>query len=209
MKYDAMTVEGVALLVKKLASRYYKQSVALNLRSLEFADIEQELWVTWLKCKEGFDSENEAKSGFVNYFANAAHFNLQRYFRTTVRDTIEIAPVSAHDFTNEEGEQFEPDFFEVYHLDPERQVEGRQELEHAIGELSPITQMVVGLFLSPSEDLLAYMSAEVAHARLSGKEAHVMEPTIRKIGTYLQIPVSALRTVYEELDHVRRRIEAR
>lgn len=208
--YDPMTTEGVALLVKKLANKFWKQAYALRLRDLEFGDIEQELWVTWCRCKDSFRADNEAGAQFSTYFVRAAVLNMQRFFRNEVRDTIEIAPVSAQDFVDEEGEQFEPDFFEVYHLDPERQLVGTREFEQAWQMLSPLTQEIMRLALLPPEDMYEFFAAEAAHKELrehSKKTRAInegqLEFSIRKVMRYLDLPANTVNIVYQELENVR------
>ena len=208
--YNPMTTEGVALLVKKLANKFWKQAYALQLRDLQFEDIEQEIWVTWCRCRESFDADNEAGAQFSTYFVRATCLNLQRFLRYQVRDTIEIAPVSVQDFVDENGNEFEPSFFEVCHLDPERQLSGTQEFEQAWNALSPLAQQVMTLALNPPADMHEYFAAEAAHEALKegGKKRRVstegpLEFSVRKVANYLALPQYALNAIYQELDNVR------
>lgn len=213
-KYNPMTTEGVALLVKKLANKFWKQACALNLRDLQFEDIEQEIWVTWCRCTKSFDENNEVGAQFSTYFVRAAMLNIQRFFRNTVRDTIEIAPVSAQDFVSEEGEQYEPVFFEVFHLDPERHTSGNEELDRAWNMLSPLTQEIISLALNPPQDMYEYFAAQEAHEamkeggskRNAASREGQFEFSLAKVSRYLQLPQSALTIVNQEIDYVRRQL---
>lgn len=208
-KYNPLTTEGVALLIKKLAHKFWKQAYALNLRDLQFEDIEQELWVTWCRCRESFKVDNEAGAQFSTYFVRAAMLNTQRFLRYQVRDTVEIAPISAQDFVDEEGMEFEPGFFEVYHLDPQRHVEGAQELDRAMSMLSPLAQKVMQLALNPPDDMYEYFQAEAAHEALKGGKKRPastegqLEFSVRKVTQYLGLPQYALNIIYQELENVR------
>lgn len=211
-KYDPMTTEGVSLLVKKLANKFWRQSCALNLRELQFEDIEQEIWVTWCRCLKSFDANNEVGAQFSTYFVRAAILNVQRFLQNLVRGSVEIAPVSAQEFVDENGEQYEPAFFEVFHLDPERHLSGSEELDRAWGMLSPLTQEVIWLALNPPDDMCAYFAAQEAHELIKGSGARRYSPSregqfefsIVKVVRYLDLPQSALRIINQEMDHARR-----
>lgn len=212
-KYNPMTTEGVALLVKKLANKFWKQACALNLRDLQFEDIEQEIWVTWCRCLKSFNVDNEVGAQFSTYFVRAALLNMQRFLRNQVRDTIEIAPVSAQDFVSEEGEPYEPSFFEVCHVDPERQLSGNEELDRAWNMLSPLAQQVLRLALNPPDDMYEYFAAEEAHeakktgiARKNATREGQYEFSIIRVTRYLGLPQSALNIVHQEIDYARRQL---
>lgn len=210
-QYNPMTQEGIALLVKKHAHRYYRQVVALRLRDLEFEDVEQEIWMTWLRCLENFDPQNEAGSTFANYFSNAAHHNLQRLFQRTVRDTIEIAPCSLQDFVAEDGDEFVPEFANVIdRRNPEHDFLAREALERAWAQLSPLTQYVVSLQLNPDEDVIAYFRARAAHRQieigLGLRKSHrdLAEYSLRDLMEYLDLPNTAYLAVLNDLEMVKR-----
>lgn len=213
-KYDPLTTEGAALLVKKLALKYWRQACALRLKDLEFEDVEQEIWVTWCKCKEAYNPNNEVGAQFSTYFVRAVVLNMQRFMSYQVRDTIEIAPISVQDFVDEEGNEFEPAFFEVLHLDPERYFSGAQELERAWSMLSPLSQYVISLTLNPPPEVNAYLHAEAEHEALEQgiKKRRVekiegqLEFSVRKIVRYLDLPQRALHIIYREIDHARNQV---
>lgn len=210
-QYNPMTQEGIALLIKKQAHRYYRQVVALRLRDLDFEDVEQEMWMTWLKCLDNFDPQNEAGSQFVNYFSNAARYNLQRLFQRAVRDTVEIAPCSLQDFVDDAGDEFMPDFaMAADERNPERVVLAREALRRLWEGLSPLTQYVLALQLDPDEDVVAYFRARRAHREremmLGLRQSHreLADVSLRDLMEYLNLPNSAYLAVLGDLEMVKR-----
>lgn len=209
--YDPMTEEGIALFVKKLSYRYFRQSEKLGLNDLDVEDIEQEVWITWLRCRERFDPQNDAGSGFVNYFANAAHFNMQRVLSRTVRDTVEIAPVSVHSFQDEDGTPFDDCTLRIGSddLTPERYAQGKAMLEQVWNRFSEVTRYVLTMQLNPPKDLLDYAEAISALQQIE-VSIGVRSKTCRKdvslrlIVRYLGLPNSWYRTILDELESAKR-----
>lgn len=149
-------------LVRHLGVRILKRMHAAGCRTMQLADIEQEIAITWTICRDKYEPDKGV--AFVSYFVRAVWFNVNRWSKEQI-DQAHLAPTSLDDTVGEDDNMERHDVV----ADPAESIDTvmmrAQSLSRVLRRLSPMAQTFVRLLESPPPELYRQLD----HLRARGE----------------------------------------
>lgn len=137
-------------LIKGLALRIQRRMYAAGAKTMQLADIEQEIAITWLTARDKYDASKGVP--FEPYFTRAVWFNVNRWAQEEI-DACNLTPMSLDTVVTEDGDAT---IHEVI-PDPSPRIDeilaDRETRERIMSRLSPRTKAFVKLLAEPTPEL--------------------------------------------------------
>jgi len=140
--------------IKSFAGRVLRRLRAAGDRTMQFEDLEQELWIIWCKCCETYNSQMGAR------FSTYLHQGMKLYINTWVRANIDrrhaevLAKSLDQELTDDDGSGTLGDVIPATDPLPDAEVEKRSSLAKVVSRLSPRARQFVEILESQPQELL-------------------------------------------------------
>lgn len=200
----SITVAESTKLVERFAGKVFRRCRAAGAKSIQLADITQELWIAWCKARDTFDPSQGVPFGA--YLQRGMMNHINRYAGFEIEQS-NSAPYSLDQPVGGEENATLGMFIEDRNtVAADDAVFNRQAVDLVLKKASPVTRRLLEFLLEPPEEMIQEFEALKARSKFArergfyGSEARSVR--ISFVADFMGLDTAQKQEVMQELAHL-------